>query len=57
MTRIGTKALAGHIGEQVTLAGWVHHQRHLATVSFLLLRDAGGIVIFLNAFCFRIGMA
>ena len=43
MTRIGTEALAEHRGEQVTLAGWVHHQRHLATVSFLLLRDAGGI--------------
>jgi nondiscriminating aspartyl-tRNA synthetase len=43
MTRIGTKALGEHVGEQVTLGGWVHHQRHLAKVSFLLLRDAGGI--------------
>jgi nondiscriminating aspartyl-tRNA synthetase len=43
MTRIETSALVEHVGDQVTLAGWVHHQRHLAKVTFLLLRDAGGI--------------
>jgi nondiscriminating aspartyl-tRNA synthetase len=43
MTRIETSALIEHLGDEVTLAGWVHHQRHLAKVSFLLLRDAGGI--------------
>lgn len=41
--RIKTTELSKHIGERVTLAGWVHHQRHLARVSFLLLRDANGI--------------
>jgi nondiscriminating aspartyl-tRNA synthetase len=35
--------LAGHAGERVLLAGWVHHARHLAQVAFLLLRDASGI--------------
>lgn len=43
MPRIMTGELAEHAGEQVRLAGWVHHQRHLARVSFLLLRDASGI--------------
>ncbi len=43
MERTMTGDLAGHAGEQVRLAGWVHHQRHLAQVSFLLLRDASGI--------------
>ncbi len=38
-----TSDLAEHAGERVALAGWVHHQRHLAQVSFLLLRDASGI--------------
>jgi nondiscriminating aspartyl-tRNA synthetase len=42
-TRIATSELAGHLGDRVTLAGWVHHQRQLARVTFLLLRDAGGI--------------
>ncbi len=43
MERTMTGDLAGHAGEHVRLAGWVHHQRHLAQVSFLLLRDASGI--------------
>ena len=43
MQRVMTSDLAGHAGEQVALAGWVHHQRHLAQVSFVLVRDARGI--------------
>lgn len=43
MKRIMATALGGHIGERVRLGGWVHHQRHLAKLSFLLLRDASGI--------------
>jgi nondiscriminating aspartyl-tRNA synthetase len=30
-------------GEQVTLQGWVHRRRELATVSFLILRDRSGL--------------
>jgi nondiscriminating aspartyl-tRNA synthetase len=41
--RITATELVEHVGDRVTLAGWVHHQRHLAKVSFLLLRDASGI--------------
>ena len=43
MERVLSSELGSHVGERVTLAGWVHHQRHLANVSFLLLRDAGGV--------------
>ena len=43
MSRIRIKELGEHVGEHVTLAGWVHHQRQLAQISFLLLRDVSGI--------------
>ena len=43
MKRIMTSAVADHAGERVRIAGWVHHQRHLAQLSFLLLRDADGV--------------
>ncbi len=35
--------LPQHIGERVLLQGWLHHQRHLKAVDFLLLRDRSGI--------------
>lgn len=43
MKRFMTADLAAHVGERVRIAGWVHHQRHLAQLSFLLLRDASGV--------------
>jgi nondiscriminating aspartyl-tRNA synthetase len=38
-----TSDLAARAGERVRLAGWLHHQRRLARVSFLLVRDRAGI--------------
>ena len=35
--------LSGHIGEPVVLRGWLHRQRRLAAVSFLIVRDSTGL--------------
>lgn len=43
MQRTLTTELGEHLGEQVRLAGWLHHQRALAQVSFLLVRDRAGV--------------
>jgi nondiscriminating aspartyl-tRNA synthetase len=43
MERVLASDLGAHAGSRVAMAGWVHHQRHLAKVSFLLLRDRSGI--------------
>lgn len=43
MKRVLATELCTHAGERVRLSGWVHHARRLAHVTFLLLRDRGGI--------------
>ena len=43
MERVLAAELPAHVGERVRLAGWLHHQRQLAQVTFLLLRDRSGI--------------
>lgn len=43
MRRTMAGELAGRVGQDVHLCGWVHHQRHLSKVTFLLLRDRTGI--------------
>jgi nondiscriminating aspartyl-tRNA synthetase len=43
MRRILTGELPEHVGERVRLAGWLHRQRRLSQVSFLILRDRGGL--------------
>ncbi len=43
MQRIRTSEVSAHAGRRVRLAGWLHGQRQLGRVSFLLLRDAAGI--------------
>lgn len=42
--RIWTSELESHIGERVRLAGWLHHQRQLSRLTFVILRDARGLV-------------
>ena len=39
MRRLMTSSLAEHAGEQVGLAGWVHHQQHVAQVLVPLVTD------------------
>jgi nondiscriminating aspartyl-tRNA synthetase len=41
--RILTSELHGHMGERVTLAGWVHAKRELGAVAFVVLRDRAGL--------------
>ncbi|BFU46162.1 aspartate--tRNA(Asn) ligase [Krasilnikovia sp. MM14-A1004] len=43
MQRILSTHLAAHVGETVTVAGWVHRRRLLKSVAFLILRDAAGL--------------
>lgn len=43
MRRTWTTDISKHVGERVRLAGWLHHQRKLGHITFLLLRDRAGI--------------
>ena len=42
MQRILSTDLIRHLGETVTVAGWIHRRRLLKSVGFLVLRDAAG---------------
>jgi nondiscriminating aspartyl-tRNA synthetase len=41
--RILSSHLTEHIGQSVTIAGWVHRRRLLKSVAFLIVRDAAGL--------------
>jgi nondiscriminating aspartyl-tRNA synthetase len=41
--RILSTEVPAHLGETVTVAGWVHRVRLLKSVAFLILRDAAGL--------------
>jgi nondiscriminating aspartyl-tRNA synthetase len=42
-TRALAADLPSHVGEPVTIAGWVHRRRQLKSVSFLVVRDRTGL--------------
>lgn len=44
MARIFIKDLAQHVGENVSLKGWIHNRRNMGGISFLILRDKTGTV-------------
>lgn len=43
MTRTLTRELASHIGETVTIRGWLHKKRLLGGLNFITLRDRSGV--------------
>jgi nondiscriminating aspartyl-tRNA synthetase len=43
MTRTLTKELSAHIGETVTIEGWLHKKRLLGGLNFITLRDRSGL--------------
>ncbi|HSG81674.1 MAG TPA: asparagine--tRNA ligase [Gemmatimonadota bacterium] len=36
--------LAGHVGEEVTVRGWLHNKRSSGKIAFLIVRDGTGLV-------------
>jgi len=42
--RVLASHVSQHVGESVTVKGWVHNIRHFGNLAFLLLRDRTGIV-------------
>jgi nondiscriminating aspartyl-tRNA synthetase len=43
MRRILAGELSEHVGRRVLLSGWLHRQRRLSRVTFLILRDRSGL--------------
>jgi nondiscriminating aspartyl-tRNA synthetase len=43
ISRVLAADLPGHVGEQVTIAGWLHRRRELKSVTFLIVRDRSGL--------------
>jgi nondiscriminating aspartyl-tRNA synthetase len=41
--RVLASELATHIGQRVTLSGWLHRRRELKSVTFLIVRDRSGL--------------
>lgn len=44
MIQVTAQTLGGHIGQEVTLDGWVHRVRAMGNFAFLLVRDGRGVV-------------
>ncbi len=41
--RVLSAELPAHVGERVTIAGWLHRRRELKSVTFLIIRDRAGL--------------
>ncbi len=41
--RLPISQLVQHIGQEVTISGWLHNFRRLKHISFLILRDVSGL--------------
>ncbi len=43
ISRVLAADVPGHVGQQVTIAGWLHRRRELKSVTFLIVRDRTGL--------------
>jgi nondiscriminating aspartyl-tRNA synthetase len=43
ISRVLSAELPRHVGERVTIAGWLHRRRELKSVTFLIIRDRAGL--------------
>ncbi|HYK26936.1 MAG TPA: aspartate--tRNA(Asn) ligase [Streptosporangiaceae bacterium] len=43
ISRVMAAEVPEHVGERVTIAGWLHRRRELKSVTFLILRDSSGL--------------
>jgi nondiscriminating aspartyl-tRNA synthetase len=43
ISRVLSADLPAHVGERVTIAGWLHRRRPLKSVTFLVIRDRAGL--------------
>ena len=43
ISRVLSAELPEHVGEHVTIAGWLHRRRELKSVTFLIIRDRTGL--------------
>lgn len=43
ISRVLSADLPEHVGERVTIAGWLHRRRDLKSVTFLIIRDRAGL--------------
>ncbi len=43
ISRVLSADLPRHVGERITIAGWLHRRRELKSVTFLILRDRAGL--------------
>jgi asparaginyl-tRNA synthetase len=44
MTRIYIEDAGKHVGEEVTVWGWLHHKRSSGKIQFLMIRDGSGYI-------------
>jgi len=43
ISRVLSAELPAHVGERVTIAGWLHRRRELKSITFLIIRDRTGL--------------
>ena len=42
--RVSISDIAGHVGQRVTIQGWLHNRRSSGKIHFLIVRDGSGFI-------------